>query len=172
VTARRRCRRAEVRPPTWVRTRRSSSPSATAGSTRHEVPFENGAEASDHTLNRNSTAFRHGGTTASAFVDVAPVPCCHDHDDEFVIVDLVDDAPVPCANPPSVTAGELLRCWRSRLLCEQDENGRDSLLGITRKLTNLTTCRRRDSNRIGHKPSSRRSSSSVTLSPPSAFAAS
>lgn len=48
----------------------------------------------------------------------------------------------------------------------------DALLTITRELTDLTTRGRRDSNRIGHRPSSRRSSSSVTLSPPSAFAAS
>lgn len=49
-------------------------------------------------------------------------------------MDLVDDSPVPRANPPGVTAGELLRRWRSRLVSQQDEYGGDSLLAVTREL--------------------------------------
>lgn len=125
-----------------------------------------------HTLKRNSTPFRHVGPSVSAPVDVAPAPCRDDHDEEFVIMDLVDDSPVPRPNAPSVATGEFLRRWRPRLVSQQEEHGGDSRLTITRELADLTPRGGRDSNRMGHRPSSRRSSSSVTLSPPSAFAAS
>ena len=87
-------------------------------------------------------------------------------------MDLVDDSPVSRANSPGITAGELLRRRRTRLVSQQNEHGSDSLLAVTRESTNLTMRSRRDSNRVAHRPSSRRSSSSETLSPLSAFAAS
>lgn len=125
-----------------------------------------------YALKRNATMPPYVGLFASAPVDITPVPRRDDHDEEFAIVDLVDDSPVPRVDAPGVTTGELLRRWRPRLVCQQDKYGTDSLLTVTRELADLTTGGGRDSNRIGHRPSSRRSSSSVTLSPPSVFAAS
>ena len=108
----------------------------------------------------------------SAPVDVTPVPRRDNHDEEFVIVDLVDDSPVSRLNSPGIAAGELFRRRQPGLVSQHGEYGDNSLLTITRELTDLTPRGLGDVNRIGHKPSSRRSSSSVTLVPPSAFTAS
>lgn len=98
-------------------------------------------------MSAHDTEFRPVRPSVSALVDVTPVHCRDIHDEEFAIVDLVDNSPVPCANPPGAPSNELSRRWRPRLVGQQDEYGGDSLLAFARELADLTTSGSRDSNR-------------------------